>query len=94
MLDRRTWKVCLIDCTEGLRNIYRNISQTCRPNGKTYRYAQLGELVHSVVVKHASEHKVIRGSKPVGEKHGKGKTATELQPPRASGYEAATSLRE
>jgi hypothetical protein len=53
------------------------------PKDKTYRYAQLGELVRSVVVEHAPEHEVIYGSKPTGEKHGEGETATERQPPRA-----------
>jgi hypothetical protein len=93
MLDRRTWEACPIDCTEGLGNIYGNGSQTCRPNGKIYRYAQLGELVHSVVVKHTPEHEVICGSKSAGEKHKEGETAAERQPPRAPGCEAATSSR-
>jgi hypothetical protein len=55
--------------------------------------AQLGELVHSVAVEHTSEHEVVCGSKPVGEKHGEGETVAERQPPRASGCEAASSLR-
>jgi hypothetical protein len=91
MLDRRAWEAYLIDYTEGLGNIYENGSQTCRPKGKTYIYAQLGELVHFVAVEHAPEHEVICGSKPVGEKHREGETATKRQPPRASGCEAATS---
>jgi hypothetical protein len=57
----------MINCTEGLGNIYRNRSQTCHLKGKTYRYAQLGELVCSVAVEHTSEHEVICGSKPAGE---------------------------
>jgi hypothetical protein len=77
MLDRKTWEACLIDCTEGLDNIYGNESQTYRLKGKTYRYAQLGELVRSVVIEHALEHKVIYGSKPTGEKHGEGETVAE-----------------
>jgi hypothetical protein len=77
MLDRSTWEASPIDCMEGRGNIYGNGSQTCRPKSKTYRYAQLGELVHSVVVEHASEHEVICGSKPTGEKHGEGETAAE-----------------
>jgi hypothetical protein len=56
---------------EGLGNIYGNKLQTCRPKGKTYRYAQLGELVRSIVVEHAPEHEVICGSKPAREKHEK-----------------------
>jgi hypothetical protein len=93
MLDQRTWEACLIDCMEGLGNIYGNRSQTCHPKGKTYRYAQLRELLHSVTIEHALEHEVIRGSKPVGEKHGEGETAMERQLPRASGCEAAMSSR-
>jgi hypothetical protein len=81
MLDQLTWEVCPIDCTEGLGNIYGNGSQTCHPKVKTYRYAQLGELVHSVMVEHASEHEVIYGSKRAGEKHGEGETGAERQPP-------------
>jgi hypothetical protein len=53
-------------------NIYGNRSQTCHLKGKIYRDAQLGELVHSVVVEHAPEHEVVCESKPVGEKHGEG----------------------
>jgi hypothetical protein len=79
MLDRRTWETCPIDCTESLGNIYGNRSQTCRSKDKTYRDAQLGELVHFIAVEHA------------GEKHEEGETVAEWQPPRASGYEATTS---
>jgi hypothetical protein len=93
MLDRRTWEACPIDCTEGLSNIYRNGSQTCHLKGKTYRYAQLGELVHSVMVEHALEHEVIYGSKLIGEKHEEGETIAERQPPQASCCEAAMSSR-
>jgi hypothetical protein len=93
MLDRRTCEACPIDCTEGLGNIYENGSQTYRPNGKTYRYAQIGELVHSVVVEHVPEHEVSRGSEPAGEKRREGETAAERQPPRASECETATSSR-
>jgi hypothetical protein len=91
MLNRRIWETCPIDYTQALDNIYENGSQTCCPKGKTYRYAQLGELVHSVVVEHAPEHKVICGSEPAEEKHGEGETAAERKPPQASGREAATS---
>jgi hypothetical protein len=77
MLDRRTWEACPIDCTKGLGNIYRNRSQTCHPKGKTYRYAQLGELVRSVTVEHAPEHEVTYVCEPIGEKRGEGETAAE-----------------
>jgi hypothetical protein len=90
-LDRRTCEECPIDCTEGLGNIYGNGSQTCRPKGKTYIYAQLREFVHSVVVEHALKHEVICGSKPTGEKHREGETATKQQSLRTSGCEVATS---
>jgi hypothetical protein len=78
---------------EYLVNIYGNESQTCHPKGKTYRYAQLGEFVHSAAVKHVLEHEVIYGSKPAGEKYGESETDAEQHPPQASGCEAATSLR-
>jgi hypothetical protein len=90
MLNRRTWETWPIDCTEALSNIYGNGSQTCCLKGKTYRDAQLGELVHSIVVKHAPEHEVGCGSKPVREKHREGETTAEQEPPRASGCEATT----
>jgi hypothetical protein len=45
--------------------------------GKTYKDAYLGELVHYVAVDHASEHEVICGSEPTGEKHGEDETAAE-----------------
>jgi hypothetical protein len=91
MLVRRTWEACPIDCTEGLGNIYGNRFQICRPKGKTYRYAQLGEFVHSVAVEHVLEHEVTCGSEPAGEKRGEGETAAERQPPRASECEVITS---
>jgi hypothetical protein len=58
---------------ESLSNTYRNGSQTCRPKGKTYRYAQLGELVHSIAVEHAPEHEVAYESELAGEKREEGK---------------------
>jgi hypothetical protein len=91
MLNQRTWEACPIDCTEALGNIYGNGSQICHPMGKTYRYAQLGELVHFIVVEHASEHEVICRSEPTVEKHEEGETAAERHPPQDSGCEAATS---
>jgi hypothetical protein len=91
MVNQRTWEACLIDCMEGLSNIYRNGSQTCHSKGKTYRDAQLGELVHSVAFEHATKHEVIYGSEPVGEKRGEGKTVAGQQPPRALGSEATMS---
>jgi hypothetical protein len=77
MLDQKTCEACSINCMEGLGNIYGNKLQTCRPKGKTYRYAQLGELVRSIVVEHAPEHEVICGSKPAREKHEEGEIAAE-----------------
>jgi hypothetical protein len=77
MLDQRTGETCQIDCTKLLGNIYGNRSETCRPKGKTYRDAQLGELVYSVAVEHAPEHKVIYGSKSAGEKRREGETVAE-----------------
>jgi hypothetical protein len=54
---------------ESLSNIYGNISQICHPKNKTYIYAQLGELLHSIAIEPALKHEVICGSKPTGEKH-------------------------
>jgi hypothetical protein len=68
MLNRITWEACLIDYTEALGNKYGNRSQICHPKGKTYKDAQLRELVHSVVIEHVLEHKVICWSEPAGEK--------------------------
>jgi hypothetical protein len=62
---------------EVLSNIYGNGSQTCHPKGKTYRDAQLEELIHSIAVEHTPEHEVICGSKPAGKKHGECETAIE-----------------
>jgi hypothetical protein len=77
MLDRRTGETRPIDCMKSLGNIYMNGSQTYRPKDKTYKDAQLRELVHSVAVEHASENEVICGRKPTGEKCGEGVTAAE-----------------
>jgi hypothetical protein len=93
MLNRRAWEAYPIDCTEALGNIYRNISQTCHPKGTTYRDAQLGELIHSIIVGHELEREVTCGRKPTGEKRGESETAVEWQPPRASGYEITMSSR-
>jgi hypothetical protein len=68
-----------------LGNIYRNGSQACYPKGKTYRDAQLGELVHSIAVDHMPEHEVACLSEPVGEKCGEGETVAGRQPLQASG---------
>jgi hypothetical protein len=70
---------------ETLGNIYGNISQACRPKGKTYRDTQLGELVHSIAVERVSEHGVAYKGEPVGEKRGEGETSGERQPSCASG---------
>jgi hypothetical protein len=91
ILNRRTWETYLIDFTKALDNIYRNGSHTCRSKGKTYRDAQLRELVHFIAVEHASEHEVICGSKPTWEKSGEGETTAEWQPPQDTDCEAATS---
>jgi hypothetical protein len=66
MLDRRTGETHLINCIEALGNIYGNGSQTCCLKGKTYKDAQLGELVHSVAVEHTLGHEVVCRSKPAG----------------------------
>jgi hypothetical protein len=65
MLNQRIWEACPIDCTEVLCNIYENGSQICHSKGKTYRDAQLRELVHSIAVEHVPEHEVIWYSEPV-----------------------------
>jgi hypothetical protein len=59
--------------------------------GKSYRDAQLGELVHSVAVEHVPKHEVIYWSEPIVEKHIEGETTAEQQPPQPSGCEAAMS---
>jgi hypothetical protein len=66
--------------------------QTCHPKDKTYRDAQLGELVHSVVVEQLPEHELTYGSEPAWER-GEGEVVAEQQPPRALGCKAATSSR-
>jgi hypothetical protein len=93
MLDWRTWDACSIDSMKALGNIYGHESQICHLKGKTYRDAQLGELVHSEAVEHAPKLEVIYGSEPAGEKRGEGKTAAERQPSQASGCEAAMSSK-
>jgi hypothetical protein len=70
---------------ETLGNIYGNITQAYRLKGKTYRNAQLGELVHSVVVERVPEHGVAYKGELIGEKRGEGETSAERQPPCASG---------
>jgi hypothetical protein len=77
MLNWRTYEACPIDYMEALSNIYENISQACCPKDKTYRDAQLRELVHSIMVEYAPEHEVVCESKLTGEKHGEGETAAE-----------------
>jgi hypothetical protein len=73
-----------------LGNITRKRIQPYHPKGKSYQDAQLGELVHSVVVEQLPEHELICGSEPAWE-HGEGEIVAEHQPPLASGCEAATS---
>jgi hypothetical protein len=64
--------------------------ETCHLKGKTYKDAQLGELVHFIMVEQLPEHELACGSEPAW-KHGEGETVAEQQPPRASGCEATTS---
>jgi hypothetical protein len=70
---------------EILGNIYGSISQPYHPKGKTYRDAQIGELVHSVMIEHALEYGVAYRGEPVGEKRGEGEISTERQPPCPQG---------
>jgi hypothetical protein len=49
---------------EILGNIYEKGTQICCSRSKTYRDAQLGELIHSFTVEYASEHEVICRSVP------------------------------
>jgi hypothetical protein len=66
--------------------------QTCHPKGKTYKDAQLGELVHSVMVEQLPEHQLAYGSEPTWER-GEGEAVATQQPPRASSCEATLSSR-
>jgi hypothetical protein len=50
--------------------------QICHPKGKTYRDAQLRELVHSVVVEQLPEHELAYGSEPAWER-GEGEAVAE-----------------
>jgi hypothetical protein len=79
--------------------MYRNLGQhireciqTCHPKGKTYRDAQLVELVHSVMVEQLPEYELACGSEPAWECR-EGEAVAEQQPPRASDCEATTSSR-
>jgi hypothetical protein len=76
---------------EALSIIYMDGSQICHPKGKTYRDAQLRELIHSIMVEHASEPEVICEIEPAREKCRECETSTERQPPQATSYEAAIS---
>jgi hypothetical protein len=62
--------------------------QTCHPKGKTYRDAQLGEFVHSVVAEQLPEHELVCRGEPAWDR-GEGEAVAEQQPHRASGCEAA-----
>jgi hypothetical protein len=77
---------------ETLGNIYENGSGHVSRRVKTYRDAQLGELVHSVVVEQLPENELVCGSEPAWE-HEECEVVAEQQPPRDSGCEAATSSR-
>jgi hypothetical protein len=47
-----------------LRQHIREQIQTCYLKGKTYRYAQLGELVHYVMIEYLPEHELACESEP------------------------------
>jgi hypothetical protein len=66
--------------------------QTYHPKGKTYRDAQLGELVHSISIEQLPEYELACESEPAWE-HGEDEAVAEQQPPRASGCEVAASSR-
>jgi hypothetical protein len=55
---------------------YTETDADMSPKGKTYRDAQLGELVHSVVVEQLSEHELACGSEPAWERE-EGETVAE-----------------
>jgi hypothetical protein len=61
---------------ENLGQHIRERIQTCHPKGKTYRDAQLGELVHFVAVEQLSEHELTCGSEPAWER-GEGEIVAE-----------------
>jgi hypothetical protein len=67
MLSWRTWEACPVYSTDALGNIDGSESQTCCSKGKAYRDAQMGEFVNSFTVAHASEHKLVYRSEPIGE---------------------------
>jgi hypothetical protein len=75
---------------ENLGEDMRERIQTRHLKGKTYRDAQLEELIHSVAVEQLLEHELACESEPVRER-GEGKAVAEQQPPRALGYEATAS---
>jgi hypothetical protein len=77
---------------ENLGQHIRERIQTCHSKGKTYRDAQLGELVHFVAIEQLSEHELACGSEPAWER-GEGEIVAEQQPHRASACEATTSSR-
>jgi hypothetical protein len=77
--------------------MYKNLGQdiqeriqTCHPKGKTYRDAQLEELIHSIMVEQLPEHKLVCGREPAWERE-EGETVAEQQPSRVSGCEGTTS---
>jgi hypothetical protein len=75
---------------ENLGQHIRERIQTCHPKGKTYRNAQLGELVHFITVEQLAEHELSCESEPAWER-GEGEAVAQQQPPRVSGCEATTS---
>jgi hypothetical protein len=51
-----------------IRQHIRERIRACHLKGKTYRDAQLGELVYSVVVGQLPEHELACGSEPTWER--------------------------
>jgi hypothetical protein len=65
---------------ENLVQHIRERIQTYHLKGKTYKDAQLGDLIHSVAVEQLSEHELACGSEPAWER-GEGEAVAEQQPP-------------
>jgi hypothetical protein len=72
-----------------LGNIYENGSRHVTRRVKLTETLNW-ESVHSVVVEQLPEHELVCESEPARER-GEGEAVAEQQPPRALGYEAATS---
>jgi hypothetical protein len=63
-----------------LRQHIREQIQTCHLKGKTYRDAQMGELVHSITVEQLPDYELACGSEPARER-GEGEAVAEQQSP-------------